>query len=162
MLAERNEVLLREVSEMVAHYLVDRQARDQTFLVMYESKRADLLYCQLLNPDFSPSLKRSLLRLMTVMLRTNRVSLRHKYRMQLAECRYLGFLHLWFRQAAKSKTPITKEEILLLLDQMLLFDHPATYQGVLGLSHHLLWSDTSTKVEVARYLFLINLIFLQC
>jgi hypothetical protein len=150
MLAEKNELLLREMSEMVAHYLVDKQAKDQTFLVMYESKRADLLYCQLLQPEFSPSMKRSLLRLLTVLLRTNRVSLRHKHRMQLAEARSLGFLHLWFKQAAKNKMPVSKEEILLLLDQMLLFDHPATYQGVLGLSHHMLWSDTATKLEVAR------------
>jgi len=150
MLAEKSELLLREVSEMVAHYLVDKQAKDQAFLVMYESKRADLLYCQLLSPDFTPSLKRSLLRLLTVLLRTNRVSLRHKFRMQLAESRYLGLLHLWFLQAAKSKQPVSKEEILMLADQMMLFDHATSYQGILGLAHHLCLADTSTKLEIAR------------
>ncbi len=151
LLAEKNEVLLREVSETMAHYLDNKQARDQVFLIMYERKRADLLYCQLFQTDFSPSLRRSLLRLLTVLLRTSRVSLRHKYRMHLAEARYLGFLHLWFKKSGKGEcASVTKEEILLLLDQMLLFDHPVSYQGVLGLVHHLQWSDVSIKLEAAR------------
>ncbi len=152
LLTEKNEILLREMGETVVQYLENgRQTRDQVFLLMYEKKRADLLYCQLLAKEFSPSLRRSLLRLLTVLLRTSRVSLRHKYRMHLAEARYLGFLHLWFRKSAKGEiTAITKEEILLLLDQMLLFDQPVSYQGVLGLVHHLQWSDVSTKLEAAR------------
>ncbi len=158
MLSEKSEQLVREASEMIAHYLSNKQARDQVFLALYESRRMDLVYCLLLSKEFSPSLKRSLLRLLTVLLRTNRVSLRHKYRMHLAEVRYLGFLHFWFSQPAfggasekeASSQPVTKEEILLLLDQMLLFDQPVSYQGILGLIHHLQWSPTSTKLEVAR------------
>ena len=91
---ERNESLIRELVEMLIHYLENRQAKDQMFLVMYESKRADLLYCLLLNHVLSdqgvsnsPSLKKSILRLITTLLRTNRVSSRHKCRMHLAEAR---------------------------------------------------------------------------
>ena len=63
-----------------------------------------------------------------------------EYRMHLAECRYLGFLHLWFRQPLSAASPgVTgavdiasqecedgatsafihpnREEIILLLDQ---------------------------------------------
>ncbi len=151
MLAERNEVLLKEVVEMLSLYLENRQAKDQVFLIMYERKRADLLCCQLLQKEISPAMRRTVLRLITVLLRTNRISLRHKYRMHLAEVRYLGFLHLWFKKAAKGDcAAVTKEEVLILLDQMLLFDQPVSYQGVLGLVHHLQWSDTVTKLEVAR------------
>ncbi len=151
LLSERNEPLLKEATEAITHYLDNKHARDQVFLIMYERKRADLLYCQLLSKNFSPSMRRSILRLLSALLRTSKVSLRHKYRMHLADVRYLGFLHMWFRKAAKGECAvITREEVLLLIDQMLLFEHPVSYQGVLGLAHQLQWSDTATKLEVAR------------
>lgn len=174
------------------------------FLVMYESKRADLLYCLLLSHvhsdqgvSNSPALKKSILRLITTLLRTNRVSSRHKYRMHLAEVRYalvteriqhifflignfvhlryLGFLHLWFKRPPPPSTSVcegrkssvsdpisptiekptqmpsihSKDEILLILDQMLLFDDPSTFQGILGLVHHLQWANLEIKLEVS-------------
>lgn len=125
LLAEKGQHLVRELSEMVAHYLSGKAAKDQMFLVMYESKKADLLYCLLLHREFNHGLKKSILRLLTILLRTNRVSIRHKHRMHLAEARYLGFLHLLFG----SEFDVTAEEVLLFLDSMLLFDDVATYQG---------------------------------
>lgn len=105
---------------------------------MYESKRADLLYCLLLQEHCinNKLLRLAVLRLITSLLRSNKVSMRHKYRMHLAESRYLGFMHLWFRQQqhhqleSASPSPPTdsicasmpnlpsKEEIIQLLDQV--------------------------------------------
>ena len=44
----------------------------------------------------------------------------------------------------------SKDEILLILDQMLLFDDSSTFQGILGLVHHLQWASLEIKLEVAR------------
>ncbi len=139
LLAEKNETLCRELAEVITQYLESKQAKDQMFLIMYESRRADLLYCLLLEQGPERPLRLAVLRLITCLLRTNRVSVRHKYRMHLAECRYLGFMHLWFRQhsmqqqlsaastpsppesisdAANTPSLPSKEEILLLLDQV--------------------------------------------
>ena len=43
----------------------------------------------------------------------------------------------------------SKDEILLILDQMLLFDDPSTFQGILGLVHHLQWANLEIKLEVS-------------
>jgi hypothetical protein len=53
MLSTKNEVVLVEVIEMLTHYLENKGAKDQMFLVFYESRRADLLYCVFLEPTFS-------------------------------------------------------------------------------------------------------------
>ena len=44
----------------------------------------------------------------------------------------------------------SKDEILLLLDQMLLFDDSSTFQGVLGLVHYLQWANLEIKLEVKK------------
>lgn len=44
----------------------------------------------------------------------------------------------------------SKDEILLILDQMLLFDDSSTFQGILGLVHHLQWASLEIKLEVSR------------
>ena len=53
MLSTKNEVVLVELIEMLTHYLENKGAKDQMFLVFYESRRADLLYCVFLEPTFS-------------------------------------------------------------------------------------------------------------
>lgn len=150
-LAEKNGQLLLEICEMLTLYLENRQAKDQMFLVMYESRRADLFHCLLLNPNLKRPQRMALQRMLTAILRTNRVSVRHKHRMHLFEARYLGFLHLRFKQVAE-ENPVSKEEILVYIDQMLLFDDATTFQGILGLVHHLQLFDLDIKVEIARRL----------
>ena len=176
---DRSDTLARELCEVTTQYLEGRHAKDQMFLVMYESRRADLLYSVLLDQSLAaaghvPQLRAvrlAVLRLLSTLLRSNKVSTRHKYRMHLAECRYLGFLHLWFKPQPNATSPVevtsqkslddggvaapsfvlpNKEEILLLLDQMMLFDDAATFQGVVGLCHHLQWAPLDVKLEVAR------------
>ena len=124
--------------ETVSHYLLGKSAKDQMFLVMHESKRADLLYCLLLDTNLSGApggdpenhLRLNFLTLLSILLKTNKVSARHKGRMNLHEAGgYLGFLHLRFKMVS---TPIDVNEACLLFDQMILFDDPTAYQGILG------------------------------
>ena len=77
-------VVVRELCEVVTQYLEGRHARDQMFLIMYESRRADLLYPLLLDQGLSgghlPQLRAirlAVLRLLTTLLRSNKVSMRH-------------------------------------------------------------------------------------
>lgn len=88
--------------------------------------------------------------------------------MRLAEVRYLGFMHLWFKRGgglSHVHSPTVDEpapdgdaaafehsqdEVLLLLDQMMLFDDASSVQGILGLCHHLQWAPLTIKLEVAR------------
>ena len=78
MLSLKNQTVLIETIEMLTHYLDSKSAKDQMFLVLYEWKRADLLYCLLLERNFSLTTRLTILRLLTCLLQTPRVSLRHK------------------------------------------------------------------------------------
>ena len=69
---------------MLLHYLESKLAKDQMFLVLYEAKRADLLYCLMLDKKFCLETRLTILRLLIVMLQTPRVASRYKiHRMHL-------------------------------------------------------------------------------
>ena len=92
---------------------------------MYESKRADLFCCLLVDNNFSQTLRHELIRLLLVLMRTHKVSARHKQRMHLKEARYLGLMHL---RCKNIEAPLTMIEATGLLDMMFMFDDAATYQ----------------------------------
>ena len=196
MVTIQDSALLTEVIDLVAHYLLSKMAKDQMFLVMHETRRADLLYCLLLDEDLcqpktklvlpvdgpqttwpaydarihgeidpprlikvvdeesDPNLRIHILHLISILLRTNKVSTRHKTRMNLQDAKgYLGLLHLRFKLISSTiGRPVSIEEICALFDQMILFDDATTYQGILGLVHHLQWSSLDIKLEIARRL----------
>ena len=86
MLALRHEAVLTEITEMLLHYLESKVAKDQMFLVLYEAKRADLLYNLLLDKNFSVETRLTILKLLSCMLQTPRVASRYKtMRMHLGE-----------------------------------------------------------------------------
>ena len=89
MLASRHEAVLTEITEMLLHYLESKVAKDQMFLVLYEAKRADLLYNLLLDKNFSVETRLTILKLLSCMLQTPRVASRYKtMRMHLGEYLY--------------------------------------------------------------------------
>lgn len=111
--------------DLLLHYLESRNVKDQMYLIMYESKRADLFCCLLTESNFSQTLRHELLRLMLVLMRTHKVSARHKQRMHLKEARYLGLMYL---RCKNIELPLTMTEATGLLDLMFMFDDAATYQ----------------------------------
>ena len=95
------------------------------YLIMYESKRADLFCCLFTENAFTQTLRHELVRLLLLLLRTHKVSARHKQRMHLKEARYLGLLHL---RCKNIEAPLTMIEATGFLDMMFMFDDAATYQ----------------------------------
>ena len=63
---------------MLTHYLESKAAKDQMFLVLYEAKRADLLYNLVIEKRFGLTTRLSILRLLSVLLHATRVGVRHK------------------------------------------------------------------------------------
>lgn len=150
MLTFKQEVILVEVAEMLIHYLESKTAKDQMFLVLYEAKRADLLYCLLLEKRFQLSTRLTILKLLSVMLQTPRVSARYKMnRMHLHDAKYLGLLHLRMKRLEE---PLEETEALCLFDVMTIFDDSSSYQGILGLLHHLRRANVDIKLSITRKL----------
>ena len=120
MLTSNHETVLLEISDMLLHYLESKLAKDQMFLVLYEAKRADLLYCLMLDKKFCLETRLTILRLLIVMLQTPRVASRYKiHRMHLAEAKYVGFLHLRMKRLDE---PLSEAEANSLFDLMTIFD----------------------------------------
>ena len=75
---KNNQTVFGEVSDMLIHYLESKNAKDQMFLVLYEAKKADLLYCLLTEKNGGIGTRIAVLRLLMTLLRTNRIANRHK------------------------------------------------------------------------------------
>lgn len=142
-----------EMAEMLIHYLESKSAKDQMFLVLYEAKRGDLFHCLLLEKNSSLEVRLCIMRLLSVLLQTPRVALRHRMqRMHLQETKYLGFLHLRIRKVDEA---VGEAEATRLFDLMAIFDDSTSYQGILGLLNHLCNVDVDVKLSVARRLMRI-------
>ena len=115
---------------MLTHYLESKTAKDQMFLVLYEPKRADLLYNLVVEKRFGLTTRLSILRLLCVLLQSPRVGARHKVqRMHLQDAKYLGLMHLRMKRV---DGPLCEMEANALFDLMAIFDDTAAYQGILG------------------------------
>ena len=81
---------------------------------------------QVVDDENDANLRIQILHLISILLRTNKVSSRHKSRMNLQDSKgYLGLLHLRFKLLSSSEggQPVSMEEVCALFDQMILFVH---------------------------------------
>ena len=145
----RKTIILEEVLDLLLGQLESRTARDQLFLLLLEPQAADLCYCVLLDEAVQGEARSKVYQLMLALMKTPKVSSRHKVRLHLQEAGYIGWLYM---RAAKE--PLLEwDEVTLLTGQMLGFEmQPSSYAGLLSLCHHLQLAKLETKLEVARRL----------
>ncbi|KAF4524181.1 hypothetical protein B566_EDAN013927 [Ephemera danica] len=116
----QKEVNVIEVLEMLTSHIESASCRDQLLLLLYEPQAAETLYCLLLDRNFSHTLKHKVLKLFSVLLRSERVYERHKTRLRLQDATlpnvglYPGVLSLL------DASDFTMELAVMLLDQILL------------------------------------------
>ena len=70
-------------------------------------------------------------------------------RMHLQDAKYLGLLHLRIKRLSDQQ-PLVEAEAKAFFDLMASFDDSTTYQGLLGLIHHLRAADIDTKLAICR------------
>jgi len=122
---------------------------DHFYYLMFEPRRGDLLWCILIDPSFSSEIRHQVIRLILLLLRSNKAPSRTKARFHLRDARYLGVCHLRCRNISDS---LTIKEAIGLLDIMFMFNDDAAYQGALGLAHHLQWTSIEIKLAYCRRL----------
>ena len=71
--------------------------------------------------------------------------------------RYLGLLHLRMKRLEQ---PLSEAEAIGLFDLMTIIEDSASFQGILGLVHHLRTSDVEVKLAISRKL--MNILFAKC
>ena len=126
----RKSEILSEVLDLLLSYFESKLVKDQMILIMAEPKCIDLIFCILLEETLSDETRLKIYKLLFALLRTSKISNRHKSRLHLQEVGYLGFLYM---RSAK-EPPISMDEVVQLTNQMLAFDHPSSYQVNTGLS----------------------------
>ena len=150
MYTNRKSQILSEVLDTMLLHIESKFVKDQLFLLMYEAKSLDLIYCVLLENTNEPT-RMKIYKLLSDFLRTPRISSRHKGRMHLQQVGYLGFLYM----RSSKEPPFSLQEVVNLTDNMLLFDHTSSYQGILGLCQHLQMASIDIKLELVRKLLTI-------
>eukprot|EP00090_Calanus_glacialis_P023550 TRINITY_DN363_c0_g1_i1.p1 TRINITY_DN363_c0_g1~~TRINITY_DN363_c0_g1_i1.p1 ORF type:complete len:2732 (-),score=430.45 TRINITY_DN363_c0_g1_i1:184-7587(-) len=142
----RKSEILEEILDVLIQYMESKLVKDQMFLLLLEPKCIDLIYCLLLDESLNQDIRSKVYKLIFILLKSNKVSNRHKTRLHLQEAGYLGFVYM---RSAK-EPQIEMEEVVNLTNHMLSFDHPSSYQGILALCHHLYLADIDIKLELAR------------
>lgn len=106
---------------MLNSYLESKHCRDQVYLLLYEPQSVELFYGILLDTQFTMELKQKIIKLISVLLRYDRVYDLYKGRLRLQDGSVIssstgmasGFVSLL------SQEPLTMEVVVMLLNQFL-------------------------------------------
>jgi hypothetical protein len=143
------KAILHDTLRLLSSYMQSSFASDHFYYLMMEPKRSDLLWCLLTDPTFSSSIRHQVIRIILLLLRSNKAPSRAKMRVHLRDSRYLGVCHLRCKNISDC---LSIQEVTGLLDIMFLFHDDAAYQGALGLAHHLQWTSIDVKIAYCRRL----------
>uniref|UniRef100_A0A1B6DB47 Neurobeachin-like protein 1 n=1 Tax=Clastoptera arizonana TaxID=38151 RepID=A0A1B6DB47_9HEMI len=150
----KEEIMVLEVLEMLISQLESKSCKDQLILLMYEPQAADLLYCILIDKNFSMDLKQRVLKMLSVLLRTEKIYERNKSRLRLQDSTtvgmYPGLIAMFPEQV------LSMEFVAMLLDQILLTESNGSYSGALSLLHALSLAELDIKLEAARKLLTVT------
>ncbi|XP_065200473.1 neurobeachin-like protein 1 isoform X2 [Planococcus citri] len=144
-----NDVQIIEALEMLINHLTNKMCTDQLYLLLYEQHCADLFYSFLVESCYGENLKKTVLRLFSVLLRTDRVYERSKLRLQLQDYTPMG-LYPGLVASFPADENISMETALLLLDQILMSETSGGFTGALVLLCRLSSASLDVKLEAAR------------
>lgn len=145
-LSQRKEELAKEMVEMLLHLLESPTTKDQLVLLLYEPNCAELLYCILLNRDFSSCTKVKVLKLIQALLRSEKVYEKSKSRLRLTE---VGFASL---TGLMSSNDVTSEVARELVNLILMSDISQAFPGFLAVLNLIKNMDIELKFYAAKKL----------
>ncbi|KAG0411077.1 hypothetical protein HPB47_011820 [Ixodes persulcatus] len=145
-LSQKKEELVKEVVEILLQLLEGSATRDQLVLLLYEPNCAELFYCLLLNREFSSCTKVKVLKLIEVLLKSDKVYEKSKSRLRLSE---VGFASL---TGLVSANEVTAEVAKELVNLVLMTDISQGFQGFLALLNLMKTMDVEVKYYAAQKL----------
>ncbi|XP_023213541.1 uncharacterized protein LOC111616355 [Centruroides sculpturatus] len=119
----------------------NRVVKDQLFLLMYEPGCSELLYCLIINPEFSENLKLKVLKVIAGLLKTDKVYEKSKSRLRLHD---IGFGSL---TSLLTTSNVTSNMINVLMDQILMTETLPAYQGAVLLLQFIRNMNIDIKLE---------------
>uniref|UniRef100_A0A182N771 DUF4704 domain-containing protein n=1 Tax=Anopheles dirus TaxID=7168 RepID=A0A182N771_9DIPT len=148
----KHEATVGEIIDMLILLIEGKHVKDQIFLLMYEPHMAEAMYTLFIDRHFGSEVHTKLIKFITGMLCTKRISAKHKAALRLydttIEC------HSLYPGLFSFMLPFELEPhvILGLLDLNLSSDTEMGYAGALCLIYHANLSELSLKLEIARRL----------
>uniref|UniRef100_A0A182W0M1 DUF4704 domain-containing protein n=1 Tax=Anopheles minimus TaxID=112268 RepID=A0A182W0M1_9DIPT len=148
----KHEATVSEIIDMLVLLIEGKHVKDQIFLLMYEPYMAEAMYMLFIDRHFGSEVHTKLIKFITGMLCTKRISAKHKAALRLydtaIEC------HTLYPGLFSFMLPFQLEPhvILGLLDLNLSSDTEMGYAGALCLMYHSNLSELSLKLEIGRRL----------
>uniref|UniRef100_A0A182PS34 DUF4704 domain-containing protein n=1 Tax=Anopheles epiroticus TaxID=199890 RepID=A0A182PS34_9DIPT len=148
----KHEATVGEIIDMLILLIEGKHVKDQIFLLMYEPHMAEAMYVLFIDRHFGSEVHTKLIKFITGMLCTKRISAKHKAALRLydstIEC------HSLYPGLFSFMLPFQLEPhvILGLLDLNLSSDTEMGYAGALCLMYHSNLLELSLKLEIARRL----------
>uniref|UniRef100_A0A182K234 DUF4704 domain-containing protein n=1 Tax=Anopheles christyi TaxID=43041 RepID=A0A182K234_9DIPT len=148
----KHEATVGEIIDMLVLLIEGKHVKDQIFLLMYEPHMAEAMYMLFIDRHFGSEVHTKLIKFITGMLCTKRISAKHKAALRLydttIEC------HSLYPGLFSFMLPFQLEPhvILGLLDLNLSSDTEMGYAGALCLMYHSNLLELSLKLEIARRL----------
>ncbi|XP_039288398.1 neurobeachin-like protein 1 isoform X2 [Nilaparvata lugens] len=150
----KEEILVCEVLDMLITLLESKSCRDQLFIFMFEPHTADILYCLLIEKHFTMELKQRVLKLISVLLRTEKIYDRNKTRLRLSDHSPIGLYPGLIAMLPENN--FSMEFTVILLEQILLTESSSSYASALSLIHALALCSVDVKLEAARKILTVT------
>ncbi|RZF48161.1 hypothetical protein LSTR_LSTR009850 [Laodelphax striatellus] len=150
----KEEILVCEVLDMLITLLESKSCRDQLFIFMFEPQTADVLYCLLIEKNFTMELKQRVLKLISVLLRTEKIYDRNKTRLRLSDHSPIGLYPGLIAMLPENQ--FSMEFTVILLEQILLTESSSSYASALSLIHALALCTVDVKLEAARKILTVT------
>ncbi|XP_067125871.1 neurobeachin-like protein 1 isoform X3 [Centruroides vittatus] len=141
LISVKEEEMLEEVLDVILSIMENRVVKDQLFLLMYEPGCSELLYCLIINPEFSENLKLKVLKVIAGLLKSDKVYEKSKSRLRLHD---IGFGSL---TSLLTTSNVTSNMINVLMDQILMTETLQAYQGAVLLLHFIRNMNIDIKLE---------------
>lgn len=149
MIACHDEHMICESLDVIMSLLDSSRRHDQLYLLMFEPEVGEMLYGLLLVQGYTIVYYEKIVKVLYILLKTDKVYEKNKSRMRLQDCGYLGLIDLI--KGFEVSGPTIKR----FLEQVSIPDTPQGYNAVLAVLQLIYNSGFDIKLEASRQLLAI-------
>ncbi|KAL5005989.1 hypothetical protein ScPMuIL_017147 [Solemya velum] len=144
------EVVLECLDMLISLLQVEnRKKQDQLYLLLFENDMAEMFYGLLTRSQHSAEYYEKVVKMLHILLKTDKVYEKSKIRLRLLDCGYLGLVEMI------KGCPVTPQMIKMLLEQVSLSDSAHSYNAVLAVLQLIEKESLEVKLEASRQILAI-------
>ncbi|KAK3582874.1 hypothetical protein CHS0354_012486 [Potamilus streckersoni] len=140
----RQEDMICEILDIFLSLLESSRKQDQLYLLLFEQQMADMFYGLLALPGYTIVFYEKIIKVLCILLKTDRVYEKSKNRLRLLDCGYLGLVGLM--QGCEVSVPTIKR----FLEQVSITDTSHSYNAVLAVLQLIQSSGFDIKLAASQ------------